>query len=124
MEAAPSKPPATAGLDVLAAGAKELGYELDAGFGASFGSLALELGNVTAGAATGQTAGLVLKPNLDGFVPVALDGAELQYGAGSGFDYRHRHYVAAFVKNLRHPDLAAKQSNSHRIHSRVSVARE
>ena len=28
MEAAPSKPPATAGLDVLTAGAKELGYEL------------------------------------------------------------------------------------------------
>ena len=58
--------------------------------------------------AAGQAAGLVEKADLHRLVAVALRGAQLQHVAGPGFDHGHRDYVAGFVKNLSHPDLAAE----------------
>ena len=64
--------------------------------------------------ATGQAAGLIDKAQLDRFVAVASVGADLQHVARAGLDHRHRDHLARFVEDLRHPDLAAEYSDSHR----------
>ena len=85
-----------------------LAKRFDAGGGTLLGPLAVELGNMTTLAAAGQTAGLIEKAELHRFVAIALGRANLQHVAGAGLDHRHRHDVARFVVNLRHPDLAAE----------------
>jgi hypothetical protein len=88
--------------------------KLDAGGGAGLRTLAFELRDVTALATTGQSAWLVPVTQLHGLVPVAVAGAHLQNMARSGLDYGDRNYFPGLVIDLRHPDLAAEQSNGHR----------
>jgi hypothetical protein len=91
-----------------------LGQRFDARLGALLRAFAVEFGNLTTTRAAGQTTRLVQETQLHGLVAVAFGGPQLQHVAGAGFNNRHRHRVAAFVKNLSHPDLTAEQSNSHR----------
>ena len=63
---------------------------------------------MTTFAAAGQPARLVEEAELHRLVSVALHGAQLEHVARAGLDHGDRHRVAALVKNLRHPDLAAE----------------
>ena len=86
----------------------------DAGGGAAFLPLAVEFGDVAASGAAGKTTGLVEIAQLNGFVAVLLLRPHLEDVAGAGLDHGHRDDLAGRVENLRHPDLAAEQSNYHR----------
>ena len=91
-----------------------LGEQLDAGRGTLLRALAVELGDVTTFTAAGQAAGLIEKAELHRFVAIPLLGADLKHVARARFDHRDRDHIARFVVNLRHPDLAAEYSDSHR----------
>jgi hypothetical protein len=64
--------------------------------------------------AGGQAAGFIAKPELDRLITVAIGRLDLQHAAGAGLNDRYRYGIAAFVKYLCHPDLAAEYSNRHR----------
>src|SRR5205823_2250659 len=56
----------------------------------------------------------VRESQLDGFVPISFDGADLQHVARTGLNDRHRNDLPSIVEELRHPDLAAEYTNCHR----------
>ena len=85
-----------------------LGDRLNAGGGTLLLTLALETGDVAALAAAGQTTGFIQESELDRFVAVAVGRLHLEDMARTRLDHRNRNYVSAWVKNLRHPDLAAE----------------
>src|SRR5207302_322292 len=87
---------------------------LDARGRTLFGALAVELGNMTSDTSIGQAARLIGEAQLDRFVAISLHGADLKHVARAGLDDRHRDHLPRFVVELRHPDLAAEYSNSHR----------
>jgi hypothetical protein len=102
--------------------ASSLGGNFNAGRGAAARSLAVQLGDMTTFAAASQAPGLVLKTELDRFVSVAIRGANLQHCAGADLEDGHRNRLSRLGKYLRHPDLAAEYSLSHRSCALWSVA--
>src|SRR6185369_16117586 len=95
----------------LAIGLRE---QLDACGRTLLGAFAFELGNMTADTSSRQTARLIGEAQLNGFITISFDGADLQNVARAGLDDRHRDHLPRFVVELRHPDLAAEYSNRHR----------
>ena len=69
---------------------------------------------MAASGAAGKTTGLVEIAQLNGFVAVLLLRPQLKDVARAGLDHGCRDHLAGRVENLRHPDLAAEQSNYHR----------
>ena len=56
---------------------------------------------------------LVLEPELDGLVAVAVLGPDLEDRAGADLQDGDRLGVAVVVVHLRHPDLVSEQSERH-----------
>ena len=91
-----------------------LGEQLDAGRGTLLGALAVELGDMTTDTASCQATRLIRETQLNGFVPISFDGADLQHVARAGLNDRHRNDLPRLIEELRHPDLAAEYTNCHR----------
>ena len=87
-----------------------LGNWGNAGFRQPLGPLALELCDLATNRATGETAGLVEKAQLDGRVAIPLDGPHDHYRTGPRLDDGDGHRSAIGVEDLRHADLAAEQA--------------
>src|SRR5215210_2918736 len=69
---------------------------------------------MTTNTAICQATRFIVETQLDGFVSVSFDGADLQHVARAGLDDRHRNDLPRIVEELRHPDLAAEYTNCHR----------
>ena len=69
------------------------GKKLDARGRTLLRPLAVEFGDLTPIAATGQAARLVGKAQLNRLISIALDGADLQHVARAGLDDRHRDHL-------------------------------
>jgi hypothetical protein len=91
-----------------------LGENFDACRIEALGAFAIELGNMTAIASTCQSARLIGEAQLDCFVSVSFYRADLQDVARASLDDRHRDHLPSLIVELRHPDLAAEYSDSHR----------
>ena len=77
-------------------------------------ALRIEPKNASTLAAIGQPTGLIQVAQLHGRVPIFFLGTNLQHVARAGFQDRHRDYLPRFIVDLRHPDLPAEYSLTHR----------
>src|SRR5687768_7133296 len=64
--------------------------------------------------AKGQAAGLIEKAELNRFVTIALQRANLENATRAGLNDRDGNGVASLVINLCHPDLSAEYTLGHR----------
>lgn len=102
--------------DVLLGFAIGLGGQRDAS-GEALATLRFQtIGDVTAFRADGSFAGLVFVADLDRFVAIDFDGADLQDRAGTSLDHRHRRRFALFIVNLSHADFSAENTLRHGTH--------
>src|SRR4029079_8797076 len=79
-----------------------------------FGAIAFEFRNMTTFAATGQPPRLIETAKLDSFVAIALLRSHLEHVTRAGLHNGDGDAQPRFVIDLRHPDLAAEYSLSHR----------
>lgn len=87
-----------------------LGERNNSRLGLSLTALALEIGNLPARRATGETTRFVEKPDLNGRVAVTLERAEAKNRARPGFDDGDRHHTAVSIEHLCHSHLPPQQS--------------
>jgi len=90
------------------------GKRFDSACGTPLGAFAIELGYMTTDTASCQATRLIRETELNGFVPISFDRADLQHIARAGLNDRHRNDLPRLIEELRHPDLAAEYTNCHR----------